>query len=72
MLMSAVASVEPGDYVQVTNLPFWLPTSTTKQIVLGYTEVLGADSGGNWMWTITWNCAPESPYELTITSLRRW
>ena len=71
-LMSAVASVEPGDYVQVTNLPFWLPTSTTKQIVLGYTEVLGADSGGNWMWTITWNCAPESPYELTITSLRRW
>lgn len=66
-LMSAVAGVEIGDYVQLTNLPFWFPNSTAKQLVIGYTENINARE-----WTITWNCTPEAPWEVTATALRRW
>jgi len=66
-LMSAVAQAECGDYVQIINLPFWYPSTTTKQLIIGYTENLSARQ-----WDITWNCAPESPWEITATSIRRW
>ncbi len=66
-LMSAVASVEIGDYVQLTNLPFWYPNSTAKQLVIGYSEVLT-----QFQWDLTWNCVPESPWEIVATALRRW
>lgn len=66
-LMSAVAGVEIGDRVQCVNLPFWYPASTIDQLVIGYTEVIGA-----YEWAITWNCTPASPYTITALNLRRW
>jgi hypothetical protein len=66
-LMSAMAGVECGDYVRLTNLPFWFPSSTVKQLVIGYTETITQVD-----WEISWNCTPESPYEITLTNLRRW
>jgi hypothetical protein len=66
-LMSAIASVEIGDYVQLTNLPSWFPSTTAKQLVIGYTETLNA-----YEWTITWNCIPELGFEIISTNLRRW
>jgi len=65
--MSTVAAVTIGDYVQVINMPAWMPSATTKQLVIGYSETLNSDD-----WTITWNCTPEVPYELTANTLRRW
>jgi len=66
-LMSAVAGVEIGDYIQITNLPFWYPADTAKQLVIGYDETLNA-----YEWTVTWNCVPANPYLLQVTSTRRW
>lgn len=66
-LMSAVASMEIGDYVQITNLPFWYPNTTAKQLIIGYTESINA-----YEWIVTWNCIPESPFEIVVTSIRRW
>ena len=66
-LMSAVASMEIGDYVQITNLPFWYPSTTAKQLIVGYTETINA-----YEWIVTWNCIPESPFEIVVTSIRRW
>jgi hypothetical protein len=66
-LMSAVAGVEIGDLVQINNLPFWYPSTTAKQMVVGYTETLNA-----YEWTCTFNCVPYTPYIQVTTSLRRW
>jgi len=66
-LMSAIAGVEVGDVVQLNNLPFFYPSTTTKQLVIGYTETLNA-----YEWTVTWNCQPYSPYVVVSTNLRRW
>jgi hypothetical protein len=66
-LMSAIAGVEVGDVVQLNNLPFYYPSSTTKQLVVGYTETINA-----YAWTIEWNCIPYSPYIVVSTNLRRW
>jgi hypothetical protein len=56
-IMSAVAGVEIGDMVQLTNLPFFYPQATAKCLVTGYTEVISATN-----WQITWNTVPYSPY----------
>jgi len=66
-LMSAVAGVEIGDVIELDNLPFWYPSATTKQLVVGYTETLNA-----YEWTCTFNCVPYTPYIQVSTSLRRW
>jgi hypothetical protein len=66
-LMSAVAGIEIGDVIQINNLPFWYPSTTTKQMVVGYTETLNA-----FEWTITWNCIAYSPYIIVTSNLRRW
>jgi hypothetical protein len=66
-ILSAVAGAGPGDYVKMTNLPFWYPSATAKQLIFGYKETLNT-----FKWTIEWNCSPESPFEITSTQLRRW
>lgn len=66
-IMASVAAVEVGDYIQLVNLPFWYPQQTAKQLVIGYNETINA-----FEWTINWICAPESPWEITLTSIRRW
>ena len=64
--MSALAGVEIGDYIQITNLPFWYPSSTAKQLVIGYTETITP-----FEWTIEWNCMPEAGFEI-ITAPLHW
>jgi hypothetical protein len=68
-LMSAVAAVDIGDYVKIINLPFWFPNQTVKQVVIGYNEVIDGEAK---LWTITWACMPESPFEVTASAVRRW
>lgn len=60
-LVSKIASIEVGDFVQIINLPFWYPSPTAKQLVIGYTETLNAFD-----WEINWNCTPETPFELSV------
>ena len=67
-IMSTLAGVEIGDYIEIINLPFWYPSTTVRQLVIGYTETLGP-----YEWTITWNCKPYSPYIIGVGSnIRRW
>jgi hypothetical protein len=66
-LMSAIAGVEIGDMVQLSNLPFWFPASTAKQLVIGYTETINTFN-----WIIEWNCVPYAPYVQVITNIRKW
>jgi hypothetical protein len=66
-LMSAVAGVEIGDMVQLSNLPFWFPGPTAKQLVIGYTETINAFG-----WTIAWNCVPYAPFVQVTTNIRKW
>jgi hypothetical protein len=56
-IFTDLAGVDVGDYVQITNPPFWLPTGPLKQLAYGFTETLNA-----YVWTIAWNAVPESPY----------
>ena len=66
-LMSAIAGVEIGDRITITNLPFWYPSTTAEQMVIGYSETLNA-----YEWTITWNCVPFKPYVQVSSTIRRW
>lgn len=66
-IVSVLAAAEIGDYVKITNLPFWFPSTTAKQLIIGYTETLSAFN-----WYISWNCQPELPWEIISTALRRW
>ena len=72
-LMSAVALAEPGDNITITNLPFWYPNTTARQLIIGYTETIFVqprEPGGGWL--ITWNCVPYSPYQTISSAIRRW
>lgn len=60
-LIGLAAAVEIGDFIQIVNLAFWYPTTTVKQLVMGYTEHINAFN-----WDVVWNCEPESPYELSV------
>jgi hypothetical protein len=66
-LMSAIAGVEIGDVIQLNNLPAWFPSSSSKQLVIGYSEVINAFN-----WIITWNCVPYTPYVQVTTNIRKW
>ena len=59
--------------IQITNLPFFFPAATAKQLVIGYTEIIHQYPRDNEpAWTITWNCVPEAPWEVVATATRRW
>jgi hypothetical protein len=66
-LMSVIAGVEIGDRIKIINLPFWYPSATADQLVIGYDEVLGP-----FEWTIAWTCTPASPYTISAVNTRRW
>ena len=71
--MSAIAQVEIGDRIVLSNLPSWFPSTTASQLVIGYTEHINPEpQQGTPAWTITWNCVSESPWEIVATSIRRW
>ena len=45
----------------VTGTPFWLPPDGITQLAVAITENLNA-----FVWTVSWCCVPEQPYELAI------
>src|SRR5258707_781995 len=72
-LMSAVAGVEEGDRIVLSNLPFWMPSATASQLVIGYDEHISpVPWQGSPAWVITWNCVPEAPWQVAAADLRRW
>ncbi len=66
-LMPAIAAVEVGDRIQATGLPFYYPSATLDQMVIGYQERINPRE-----WVITWNCIPQSPFSLSATTSGRW
>jgi len=58
-LRSQAAALDCGDTIEVTGLPAWLPSSTTRAMILGYTETLDA-----YDWDITWTAVPGSPWDV--------
>lgn len=59
--LSDILAAGTGDYVQVTDLPPWLPPGNASQLAYGSTEKLG----GLW-WLLAWNTVPETPYEVAV------
>lgn len=61
-LFGTIPTVFVGDYLAISNPPSWLSaTSPSKQIVLGYSEVIT-----NFGWDILFNTIPELGYESTF------
>ncbi|WP_255436148.1 hypothetical protein [Salinispora sp. H7-4] len=60
-LAAAVAAVDAGDVLALTDLPPWLPPGPTAAMVQGYTEVLDADQ-----WAITVNATPAAPWDVAV------
>lgn len=66
-LTAAVVGAEVGDRLTIANPPAWLPPETISQLGQGYGEQLG-----NYEWEITWNCSPESPYQVAVYGTSRY
>lgn len=60
-LASDLHDVDAGDRLTIIDLPSFLPPEDVTQIVQGYTETLG-----NKEHEITFNCSPESPYQVGV------
>lgn len=60
-LFFALQDVNIGDYIQIGDTPAWLTPNLIKQLAAGATEQLGG-----YIWRITWNGIPESPYETGL------
>jgi hypothetical protein len=56
-LFATIPGMRIGDYLQITNPPAFLTASAVNQLVWGIEETLN-----NYIWTITFNCVPESPW----------
>jgi hypothetical protein len=66
-LTAAVLGLNVGDRIAVTNLPDWLPPDPISVLVQGYTETMS-----KFQHDITWNCAPESPYQVGVWDTSRY
>ncbi|MFE2382213.1 hypothetical protein [Streptomyces misionensis] len=53
----AILGMRPGDRIQITNPPAWLPPDTIDQLVIGASETLT-----HFEHRLTFNCQPASPY----------
>lgn len=51
--------LRPGHRLTLDNLPSWVGTDTAELHVIGWTEVIGADTR-----TITFNCVPARPFRV--------
>lgn len=58
-LASDVAAVEPGDRIDLTNLPDHLSVDDVSLIVVGWTETIDSHRR-----KITYNCIPYRPYDV--------
>ncbi|MFD0344003.1 hypothetical protein ACFVH0_35955 [Streptomyces sp. NPDC127117] len=60
-LIDSIYRADVGDLIRLTNLPADHPPDDVDLIVRGYTEEIGATG-----WTITFNCAPGSPWTVGV------
>jgi len=58
--LGLIPGLQLGDHLQITSMPAFLGGGTAKQLIWGYSEVLG---GNPEAWTITFNTIPEAPFE---------
>lgn len=58
-LTAQAAAADSGDLLQLTALPDWLPSNTTKALAQGYTEFIDAFD-----WTIVWNGTPGAAWDI--------
>ena len=65
-LFNAIPTLDIGDYVQVINPPSFLQSAPISQLCWGFTETLNA-----YVWTISINTVPESPYSEAPRNLVR-
>lgn len=50
-----------GNRITIENLPAWMPPEEVSQLIVGYTEVFD-----QFTHDITFNCVPESPYQVGV------
>lgn len=62
-LSAAVEALRPGDRVQITNPPDWLPPETIDQIAQG-----GRESLGPYKHEVELVCTPAAPWTVTVVS----
>lgn len=62
-LFAAIPGLRFGDFIEVTNMPSWLPAAIVKQLQWGRTETLNA-----FKWRFDFNCVPEDVYETKLNS----
>ncbi|WP_018587935.1 hypothetical protein [Salinispora arenicola] len=60
-LAAAVAAVDAGDVLALSDLPPWLPPGPTSVMVQGSTEVLDT-----YQWDITVTATPASPWDVAV------
>lgn len=56
----AVALLDIGDFVAITNPPYWVQYDEIDQLCAGFTEAFGPFG----LWQISANAFPEQPYEI--------
>ncbi|MBT2449485.1 hypothetical protein J7F03_20810 [Streptomyces sp. ISL-43] len=61
-LIPAVAALQPGDIIRITDLPAWLPPGPIDLMVEGAEE-----EWKTFEWTITLACSPAGPWTVAVT-----
>ena len=56
-LLSTLAGLDVGDFLQIISAPSWLTAAPISQLAWGFTERLNA-----FVWVISFNSVPQSPY----------
>lgn len=67
-LTADAEALDVGGKITVDNPPAWLPPEAVGQLVLGFTETISPPSGVPYRhpWTIDFNCAPASPWDVGV------
>jgi len=60
-IFSQVQQVGPGDLIQISNPPAFLPPGAINQLALGFTISLNT-----FVYTISFNCVPGRPYQTAV------
>ena len=66
-LAAQLLALDVGDRIAITDLPAWMPPDDLSLLVLGYSEEFD-----EFVHTITFNCAPESPYHVGVYGTSRY
>lgn len=66
-LQAAITGLRDGGYVQILNLPAWMPPGNAGQLAWGWAEALGG-----YYWLLSVNAVPEAPYEVAVYGTFRY